>query len=81
MYFLVNTSPKRLDIATTNFAGAYSRSHDVEGTGQSFVSQGQRQKKQIFETGYHRLQSSFSSHSNTCMFSHPVTSLTRPMAM
>ena len=40
MYFLVNTSPKRLDIATTNLAGAYSRSYGVEGTGQSFVSQG-----------------------------------------
>ena len=51
MSFLVYTSPKRLDIATTNFAGAYSRSHDVEGTGQSFVSQGQRQKSRYLRLG------------------------------
>ena len=33
MYFLSNASPKLLDIATSNFTGAYM-SHDVEGTGQ-----------------------------------------------
>ena len=34
MYFLVNaSSPKLLDVATSNFVGAYS----VEGTGQHFV--------------------------------------------
>ena len=33
MYFLVNASfSKPLDIETSNFAGAYGRSHDVEGT-------------------------------------------------
>ena len=31
MYFLVNASPKPLDVATSNFADAYV--HDVEGTG------------------------------------------------
>ena len=36
IYLLVNASPKLLDIATSNFAGAY-RSHDVDGTGQCFV--------------------------------------------
>ena len=37
MYFLVNAAPpKPLDVATSNFAGAY-RSHDVEGTGQRVV--------------------------------------------
>ena len=29
IYFLVNASPKPLDVATSNFAS----SHDVEGTG------------------------------------------------
>ena len=34
--FLVNASPpKWLDVLTSNFAGIY-RSHDIEGTGQSF---------------------------------------------
>ena len=33
MYFLVNASfSKPLDIETSNFAGEYGRSHDVEGT-------------------------------------------------
>ena len=32
MYFLVNASPKLLDLATSNFA--VHRSHDEEGTGQ-----------------------------------------------
>ena len=35
MYFLVNVSPKPLDIATLNMqVHTLHRSHDVEGTGQ-----------------------------------------------
>ena len=34
MNFLVNASPKRLNVATSNFAAAL---HEVEGTGQHFV--------------------------------------------
>ena len=37
MYFLVNaSSPKPLDIATSNFSQVH-RSTDIEGTGQHFV--------------------------------------------
>ena len=40
--FLVNaSSPKQLDLATSNFEAALS--HDVEGTGQQFMSRGQGQ--------------------------------------
>ena len=36
MYFCVNaSSPKRCDLAASNFAG--HRSHDVESTGQHFM--------------------------------------------
>ena len=38
MYFLVNASPKPLDVATSNFADTVHRSYDMEGTGQQFVN-------------------------------------------
>ena len=66
MNFLVNASPKSVDVATLNFAGAMVHTlHDVAGTGQHFfetMTPKSRSKvnKCVFAMVYHRLQSSCS---------------------